>query len=189
MGRRDKDLTTQIGGVIDERLRAQQPPPSPEEVSTQILERPTETIGSIVDERLNQRDQQYQSHVTNTMTQVANLMDSNPLYNDKDLGNEVVESIKAQVQDGKVHLGVDPENAGSIILGNALADVMRKRASKKVNPLGTNTPTGGSGTLKPPAVKKKAPKVATLDERTQKMAKHWGYSQEDLAKIFPAEEK
>lgn len=190
MGRRDKELTTQIGGVIDERLtRQQQTQQTPEEVSMALSENPRAVIRAEIEAVTSEQNQQHQTHVTNTMTQIANLMDSDPLYGDEELGKDIVENIKKQVESGKVNAGMAPEQAGRLMLGDALASVHRTRAAQKINPLGTNVPTKDGSNLNPPAAKKKAIKHEQLDARTQRMADHYGYKPEDLARIFPVKEK
>jgi hypothetical protein len=125
------------------------------------------------------------THINTTMETVGSLMEADPLYSNKELGNEVVEEIKQLVKTGKINANVPAIEAGKIALGDALTNVFRKRQDTKINPLDKNTPANTGGSLTPPAG---APtpkvKVPKLDELTEKMAKKWGYKEEDLAAIY-----
>ena len=72
-----------------------------------------------------------------------------------------------------------------MLVKDALVNVYRKRAEKKVNPLGKNTPvTTPLGTVTPPApkpIKGKAPKISPM---ASEMAKKWGYKEDDLKRVF-----
>jgi hypothetical protein len=185
LGRRDKETLTQIGAIIDERLAQQQNQLSPDEISSKLLDNPRETIRSEFEAYENERNTKNTMHINTAMETVGNLMESDPLYADKDLGNEVVAEIKGLVQAGKVSMNVPAEAAGKVILADALSNVMRKRSGQKKNPLGQNAPGNTPGGITPPAAppasKKKMPK---LDDITSKMAEKWGYSQEDLDRLY-----
>jgi hypothetical protein len=119
------------------------------------------------------------------METVGNLMETDPLYKNKELGNEVVEEIKVLVNSGKINTNVPAGEAGKIMLGDALSNVFRKRQEAKTNPLNQNTPQNTGGNLTPPSTPVKAKvKIKKLDELTQKMADKWGYKDEDLEKLY-----
>lgn len=193
LGRRDKELTNYITNVIEERLKSQ---PSmsveqmAEEFSQKLHENPRKVIRAEIEAMTSEQQRFHQKQLSSTLTIIGNSMESDPLYDDKTLGNEVVDDIKEQVQQGKFDPRLNPEQSGKIMLGNALANVIRKRSRQKVNPLAKNKPGSGSKTLSPPAkTDRPRTKVAALDDQTRRMAKHWGYDEESLAKLFPAENK
>jgi len=182
LGRRDKETLSHIGNVINERLSQRQE--TPDEISTRLLENPRDVIRSEFKAYQSEMTQKQTTHLNNTMETVGQLMESDPLYTDKSLGNEVVAEIKKMVQTGKFDSDLPPNQAGKVILGDALSNVIRTRQSAKVNPLSANTAQNTSSGLQPPARSTPKPKVPKLDDVTKTMAQKWGYSEEDLAKLY-----
>jgi hypothetical protein len=184
-GRRDKDLIAHIGTVINERLTANQDQPSPEDMSSKLLDNPRDVIRSEMDAYNTERTTKETTHFNTAMETVGNLMETDPSYTDKDLGGEVVAEVKRLVQTGKIQSNIAPADAGKIMLGDALSNVIRTRQGVKTNPLGGNTPQNTTGSLNAPSTpatpKVKVPK---LDALTEKMAKKWGYKDEDLAQLY-----
>ena len=184
-GRRDKDLIAHIGTVINERLTASQNQPSPEDMSSKLLDNPRETIRSEMDAYNTERTAKETTHFNTAMETVGNLMESDPLYTDKDLGGEVVAEVKRLVQTGKILTNIAPADAGKIMLGDALSNVIRTRQGVKTNPLGGNTPQNTTGSLNAPSTPAaKKVKVPKLDSLTDKMAKKWGYTPETLEALY-----
>ena len=184
-GRRDKDLLSHIGTVIDERFTQNQEQPSTDEMSSRLLDNPRNVIRSEMDAYKAEQTTQETNHFNTAMETVGNLMEADPLYSDKTLGTEVVEEVKKLVQTGKIQKNIAPADAGRIMLGDALSNVIRTRQGVKTNPLDSNTPQNtGSSLAAPssPGVKKVA--VPKLEELTAKMSKKWGYSDEALAQLF-----
>ena len=181
LGRRDKETLNHIGNVINERLAKQE---TPDEVSSRLLENPREVIRSEMKAYENERTQTQTVHLNETMDTVGALMESDPLYTDKDLGNEVVAEIGGMVKSGKIDPELSPEAAGRVALADAVVAVFRKRAGVKTSPLSANTPTNTSTGLAPPAKATPKIKVPELDEETAKFAKKWNYSDEDLARVL-----
>jgi hypothetical protein len=181
IGRRDKDLLNQIGGIIEDRISKKVE--TPEDLSNKLLEDPVNTIKQIMSETQTAEQTKSQRHGSETLEYIGNMMDSDPLYEDKDLGGELIEEVKKQFQSGKVDTRLSPEAAAKVLQAEALSNVMRGR--KKENALVKNKPGSGAGTLTPgiPSTKK-GPKVPDLTEETKKWADKWGYSQEDLARVY-----
>ena len=71
-----------------------------------------------------------------------------------------------------------------LALADAVVSVFRKRAGAKTSPLVGNTPGNKGAGLSPPAQSTPKLKIPELDEETQKFAKKWNYSDEDLARVF-----
>jgi len=182
LGRRDKETLSHIGNVINERLSQRQE--SPDEISTRLLENPRDVIRSEFQAYQNEMTQKQTTHQNTTLETVGELMESDPLYTDKNLGNEVVAEIKKMVLSGKIDSNLPPTQAGRVILGDALANVVRMRQNAKVNPLSSNTAQNTPSGLQPPASHTKKVKVPKLDDVTKTMAQKWGYSEEDLAKLY-----
>ena len=182
LGRRDKETLSHIGNVINERLSQKQE--TPDEVSTRLLENPRDVIRSEVEAFENERTQKQTTHLNSAMETVGQLMEADPLYQDKDLGGEVVNEIKAMVKAGKVDSRIPPEHAGRIVLADAMANVFRARQGVKSNPLSKNTPANSGGTLTPPPRAAKKVKIPKLDAEAQKLVDRWGYKEEDIAKVL-----
>jgi hypothetical protein len=183
MGRRDKETMSHIGNVINERMN-QRPPETPDELSTRLLENPRDIIRSEMDVYNQERTSNETTHLNSTMENVGMLMESDPLYTDKELGNDVIGEIKTLVQTTKVDSKIPPAQASKLMLADALSNVIRKRQGIKTNPLENNKP-GNSGTnLGAPSRTTAKAKVPKLDTVTQNMADKWGYSPEDLAKLY-----
>lgn len=185
LGRRDKETLDHISSVINERLAAQaKSPETSDEMSTRLLENPREVIRSEFESYRNEMTAKETQHLDKTMNTIGGLMESDPLYTDQELGNEVVDEIKKMVQSGKIDRGLPPAQAGKIILGDALSNVFRRRQNAKVNPLSNNTPQNTGSGITPPATPPKKLKVPKLDDETKKWAEKWGYKEEDLARIY-----
>jgi hypothetical protein len=185
LGRRDKETLGHIGTMMDERLKQQQEQASPDELSSKLLENPREFIREETRRFQTEEYNQNTKHVNTTMETVGGLMESDPLYTDKDLGNEVVAEIKELVNSGKINTKVAPAEAGKLILGDALSNVVRKRQGAKTNPLSANTPGNTGSSLTPAAsTPKKKANTPKLDEYTQRMVDKWGYNEEDIQRIF-----
>lgn len=102
--------------------------------------------------------------------------------------NTLQEEILQEVNSGRVPVNrqMDPQSAAQQAVLIAKANVLTRRMTQPKNPLQnnqpSNTPRGG---VKPPEPKgKKPPKVENLSSLTKQKARQWGYSDEELAKIF-----
>lgn len=184
LGRRDKETFNHIGDMIEERIKNVQPKVSNDELSTRLLESPREFVRQEFEALQNEQTTKQTRHLNTTMETVGELMESDPLYADKDLGNEVVEEIKKMVQTGKIDYNVKANVAGKIVLADALSNVFRRRQNKKVSPLEGNKPGNGASSLTPPEESQPKVKVPKLDDVTKRMADKWGYNDEDLARVF-----
>ena len=185
LGRRDKDTLTHIGTDIDQRFTSNQNQPSPDEMSSKLLDNPRDVIRSEMDAYNTEKTTRETTHFNTAMETVGNLMESDPLYSDKDLGGEVVAEVKKLVQTGKILTNIAAADAGRIMLGDALSNVIRTRQGVKTNPLGNNTPQNTGSSLTAPSTTTAAKvKVPKLDNLTKKMADKWGYKDEDLAQLY-----
>ena len=181
LGRRDKETLNHIGNVINERLATKE---TPDEISSRLLENPRDVIRAEMQAFESERTQKQTTHLNTAMDTVGMLMEAEPMFVDKELGNEVVSYLGNMVKTGKIDSSLSPEAAGKVALSDAIVAVFRERAGIKKNPLSGNSPTNIGPGLKPsakPTVKAKVPK---LDEETAKFAKKWGYSDEDLVRVL-----
>ena len=182
IGRRDKDLFDRFGNLIDEKIP--KPRQDPTELSDALLQDPVSTIRKIVNESQSEDSRKVQNHHSQTFEYLGSMMDSDPLYQDKDLGNDLIEEVKKQFQSGKVDRSLSPRSAASVLHADALANVIRARQGKVAL---KNKPASAIGSLSPGVPgggsKIKAPK---LSPDVQKLAEKWGYKPEDLARIYGA---
>ena len=181
LGRRDKETLNHIGNVINERLATKE---TPDEISSRLLENPRDVIRAEMQAFESERTQKQTTHLNTAMDTVGMLMEAEPMFVDKELGNEVVSYLGNMVKTGKIDSSLSPEAAGKVALSDAIVAVFRERAGIKKNPLSGNSPANIGPGLKPsvkPTVKAKVPK---LDEETAKFAKKWGYSDEDLVRVL-----
>uniref|UniRef100_A0A6M3LM82 Uncharacterized protein n=1 Tax=viral metagenome TaxID=1070528 RepID=A0A6M3LM82_9ZZZZ len=191
-GRRDKDLFDSLGNLIDSRLRSNQPPPVPSPPSdpATILENPDawaeaklrEAFPRILDQEVQRRTQQDTQHTSEVVRQAGAIMDSDPLFQDKELGSEVIAEIQKNFNTVR---GLQPNVAAQLLVSNAVSAAFRKRTLTKTNPLAGNRPvTGPMGTVKPPVAPVAKPKPVKLSEEAAALAKRWNYSAEDISKVF-----
>jgi hypothetical protein len=191
-GRRDKDLFDSLGNLIDSRLRAVQPLPLPSVPSdpATILENPDawaeaklrEAFPRILDQEVQRRTQQDTQHASEVVRHTGMLMDSDPLFQDKELGGEVIGEIQKNFNTVR---GLNPDVAAQLLISNAVAAVYRKKTITKTNPLAGNRPaTGPIGTVKAPVALVAKPKPIKLSDAAMELKKRWNYTDEDLAKVF-----
>jgi len=180
IGRRDKELFDRFGNLIEEKIPKQIQDPS--ELSDALLQDPVSTIRKIVNESQSEDSRRLQSHHSQTFEYLGSMMDSDPLYQDKELGNDLIEEVKKQFQSGKIDATLAPKSAASVLHADALANVLRARQGKVAL---KNKPAAAIGSLAPGAPggasKIKAPK---LSPDVQKLADKWGYKPEDLARVY-----
>ena len=182
LGRRDKDLLSQVGSIIDERLQSLKPK---EEEPDFDFENPSGQVRNIVDQALTEREMVQQRFQQDMVSKIADVMDAEPLYKDQELGNEVLAEIKKNF--GNVRKDLPTDAAAELLVSNAHRAVSRRRARAKNKPLAGNTkvtqPIGG---LKPSGgAKPKAVEHADVSDLTKQWAKKWGYSDEDMATLYP----
>lgn len=182
LGRRDKALLDNMGELIDQRVRKITPEPVSSSPDT-VFDNPDQWFQSKY-QHMKETETQEQINYNNTMFKTAgNLMDTDPLFADQELGKEVIEEVKkiAPTIDRRTPADV----AGNLLVKDALVNVYKKRASAKVNPLGKNTPTKTPlGTITPPAPTPPKGKPLKLSPLATEMAKKWGYKEDDLKKVF-----
>jgi len=186
-GRRDKDLFDNLGNLIDTRLSNIRPPePPPPATDVNIFDDPDRwaktVVPRIIDEEVNRRTKADQNFTSEVIRIAGKAMDSDPLYADAALGKEVVEEIQ------KNFSSLDKRNrpeveAERLVLRSYQA--VQRRKMQKQNALSDNKPANAPiGTVSPPAKTATKPASVNLSKEAAALAKRWGYSQEELAKVF-----
>ena len=181
LGRRDKETLNRLSEVIDQKLSR---PETPDEISTRLLENPRDVIRSEFKAMQNEETQQHTVHLNSTMDSIGMLMEADPLYTDKALGDEVVAQLGDMVKTGKIDSSLHPDAASKVALAEAVTAVFRKRAGTKTSPLAGNKPKNTGSGLKPGTPTSYKPKVPKLDAETAKWAKKWNYSDEEIARVL-----
>jgi hypothetical protein len=194
MGRRDRDLIDNISNIIDARVRSITPqytPPVPQTTDpATLLENPDAwaesklraAVPQMLDQEIARRTQAEQSYTSSIIKTAGQIMDSDPLFEDRDFGAEVVAEVQKQF--GSIDKRLPPEIGAQMLINNSIASVYRRKTMAKTNPLAGNTPGRAPAMQTPPvasAPKVKAPKMSAT---AAQMAKRWGYKDEDLAKLF-----
>jgi hypothetical protein len=193
LGRRDKDLIDNIGNLIEQRLKTAVPAPQTTEKTdiNSLLENPDAwaesklrtVVPQIFDQELQRRTKAEQQYTTELIKNAGSIMDSDPLFNDKEFGKQVIEEVQKGF--GSLDKRLPPDVNAQLVINNAITSVYRKQALTKKNALAGNQPGKTVGTITPPATQKTTVKAPKLSDTAQSLAKRWGYSNEDLAKLFP----
>ena len=173
IGRRDTDLFEKIKTV-------QAPPADPSESRDKLLENPE----GFFNEMLNRKEQQTSAYMSSVVTGAGSLMEVDPLFKDRDFGNEVVKEITKIAQN--VDKSLPTKIASERLVSEATLAVIRRQKATPTNPLAENKPTGGLGSVSPPSgASKKAVKAPKISGMAKKYADKWGYTPEKLAELFP----
>ena len=183
-GKRDQTLMERMGQMVEERVAQRPPAEKAEEVS--VFDDPDgwfQKKYTTYQQQQTQMTQKFNQDVLNTAGQI---MDSDPLFQDEKLGKEVVEEIKQSFQ--TIDRNVPANVAGRLLVNEAVKNVYTKRRQTKTNPFeGKQPPKGPLGTVTPPSGQTPPVKPKKLDDMTAKLAKRWGYTEDQLAKLFPEE--
>jgi hypothetical protein len=181
-GQREKALFDSIGNLIEARLPKQASQP---EENVTIEENPEawarKIVPQILDDVLIQKTKAEQTFNASLIQETAALMEADPLFRDQTLGNEVVQEIQRNFGVAK---GLNPKVGAELLVGKALREVTRHRSLAKTNPLAGNQPVKGPmGTVTAAPVKPNV-KPVKLTEEAENLKKRFGYSEEDIARIF-----
>jgi hypothetical protein len=180
IGRRDAELFQRLE---QQKYQAPVPQKDPETLRNELLDDPEAFISQALSRTISKMDQQNKTFTQSVFSQAGQLMETDPLFADKDLGNEVIKEIQGMA--GRVDMGLPPHIAAKQLVSDATLAVIRRKKATPVNPLARNTPVRTPvGGVSPPAAPKQTAKVPALSERTAALAKRWGYKSDDLAKIF-----
>lgn len=193
-GRRDKELLDAVGNMINQRIPQQQQTQQPFQPSdpASILENPdawvAQRIQQLAPQVLNQEisrvtaaERNYQSALIQSTGQI---MDSDPLFNDKAFGQEVIQEIQREF--GNINKGLPPDINARLLVSNAVTNIYRRKAGEKTNALAGNTGVKGgvggitAGASQPPSKSK----PIKLSPDAQRLAQRWGYKEEDLQRVF-----
>lgn len=201
IGRRDKDLMDNLGNLINSRIPPpQQQPPAPPVDAAAILERPdaamqqmgyvkASDIPRIINDTIGQQTAAEQRYNAEVVQQTAALMDADPIFQGeegKKLGAEAIEEIQKGFR--TLDKRLPPQIAAQLLLNGAVAGVSRKRILTKPNAFAGKTPVKGPmGTVTPPVATPAKAKAPKLSADAAALAKRWGYSEEDISKVFASE--
>lgn len=189
IGRRDKALSEQIGGVIDGlrneiyELKSGRggkavEPESGKDAFDAFVENPSRWLDMEISRRQNAAAQRSQTVIAHA----ARLMETDPIFEDRDFGREVIGEM-ANVM-GDIPQNSSPDVAAKLLVSEALRSLVRKRAATPKNAYAGRGPSGGAGGVKPPGAPASKPRVPKLSPEVRRLAKAWNYSEEDLARLY-----
>jgi hypothetical protein len=190
-GQRDKDLLNTIGGMIDQKFsqtkRIEQEPPNvssilddPEAWLDQRIREKAPRVMLEEVERATTAERNYNSSIIQVAGQ---MMDNDPLFKDRDFGAEVIKEIQQQF--GGLNKQLHPNVNAQLLINSAVVNVYRKRAGQNTNALSGNTGVkSGVGGVKPGNVVPLKSKPVKLSPDAEKLARRWGYKEDDLARVF-----
>jgi len=175
-GRRDKELFDQINA----KFQAFQ---KPAEVKDFDFENASQSVKELVSAELSQREQAVKNFHQNVVNEAGYLMETDELFDDKELGDEVVEQFKKEFT--KADLTLPPKAAAKILIGDCYKKVMQKRGSKKTTGLDKNKPQKGLKTVDA-SVKstKKSFNKDKMSEAAKNFGKNLGLKDADYDRIF-----
>ena len=182
-GRRDAELREEFQRqqqALLERISQQQPAAAQERVPD-----PSEDADAWFEYKARKIEQSKQDFYTKARRTAAEIITSDPLTaQDPRIGEE----IAAQILSGATPLDINlpPQVAAENAVIRAKSNVLTNRMLNRPNPLEKNSPSAvPKGGVRPPAARTKAtPKIGKVSDLTMQKAKQWGYSPEDLARVF-----
>lgn len=194
IGRRDADLLDKIGRMVESRMQGVaatnpnggQGDGSPGPSGPDIFEDPGAWFEQSMTRWEQQQASQYRQFNDTTIRHAAKIMEMEPLCKDPEFGKKVVQEIYDIF--GQVNRKLPPEAAADSLVKTAITNVVRsKLPGQPTNALSKNSPTNVPlGTLSGDSAKTKTPPAQKVEisDLAQQYAAKWGYSNEDLQKVF-----
>lgn len=192
LGRREAENTDKIlrrvAEIVDPIRRTQQPaqPQAPTIDTAQFLENPEAALANLVpkliDKEVSRRTLAENAFSQDVIRHAANLMESDPLFTDKALGNEVVQEITKTFSN--LDRNLPPQTAARLLVADAYKSVASKRMAVRTNPLASNRPQKGIGTVTSPSPPKETPKPIKMDAETKRIAEMFGNTDDEIRKYL-----
>ena len=190
MGRREKEFSDNIlrnvTQVLDQRLsQFQQPNVEPTDVAS-VLDNPDawleKSVPRIIDKEIGRRTRADQNFTAEIIRHAGVQMDSDPLFENKDLGAEVIGEIQKNFS--SIDKRMPPALAAKMLINDAVSSVYRKKMGTRTNPLAGNKPGNVTGTIKPPA--RQTPQAAPikLDDMAKKVANWFGNTDKEISEML-----
>jgi hypothetical protein len=188
-GRRDKELLDTIGGLIDQKFQRTQQVVEPTETASILddpdgwAERKIRQLAPRVMYEEQTRATTEQNNYNSALIQHAGrMMDSDPLFTDKEFGGQVIQEI--QTQFGTINKQLPPDVNAQLLINSAVANIYRKKGVK-TNALSGNTGVKtGVGGVSPSGKASTPAKAPKLSPDAQRLAQRWNYKAEDLERVF-----
>lgn len=191
-GRRDKELLDAVGNMINQRLpQVVQRSIDPSDAATVfdnpdawIAKKIQEMTPQVLNQEINRATAAERNYTSALIQHAGQIMDGDPLFNDKTFGQEVIQEIQREF--GNVNKGLPPDINARLLVSNAVTNIYRRKAGEKTNALAGNTGVkSGVGGVKPGATAlPNRGKAIKLSPDAQKLAQRWGYKEEDLQRVF-----
>jgi len=191
-GRRDKELLGTFEQLVNQRIAGlRQPASTPSDPAT-ILDNPdawvTQRIQQIAPQvlhnEINRVTAAEQNYTAALIQHAGQMMDGDPLFADKSLGNEVIAEIQKGF--GSVNKNLPPNINAQLLISNAVTNIYRRNAGQKTNALAGNKGVKvGVGGVKAGTPSKSSKRIIEkLDPDAARLAKMWNYKEEDLQRAF-----
>lgn len=179
LGRRDKDLIDAIERKFESKLESVKPKQK-EEFN---FEDPLPQIETHVRNILTQEQRKEYEYTQSVVNAAGRLMETDDLFEDAELGNEVVEVIKSDI--GRIKKNVPPDIAAELLVSNALKKVYKARKGQKKTAFDGKKPTGEKlGSVTPSTSTDKKEKMPKMSDLAGRMVKTWNYSPDDVKRIL-----
>lgn len=191
MGRREKEFSDNIlrnvTQVLESRLSQLQPrPPEPVTEIATVLDNPDawleKTIPKVLEKERTRVAQANQNFTSEIIRHAGRQMDSDPLFENKELGAEVIAEIQKNF--GSVDKRVPPDIAARMLVNDAVTNIYRRKISTKPNPLAGNTPGKVVGTITPPARQAPQATPVKLDDMAKKVAAWFGNTDKEISEML-----
>lgn len=191
MGRREKEFSDNIlrnvTQVLDQRLSQirPEPAPTPTDVAS-VFDNPDawleKSVPKIFEKEITRRSNAEKSFTAEIIRHAGQQMDSDPLFENKEFGNEVIGEIQRNF--GSIDKRMPADLAARMLVTDAVTNIYRKKIGTKQNPFSGNKPGNVQGTIKAPvkSVAKEPP--IKLDNMAKKVAEWFGNTEEDVRKML-----
>jgi len=189
MGRRDKALadtiTKNFDSIVEKKMKAytHAEPKEPAEFDWQ---NPQQAIRQVFTELKQEETQQERHFKENLLNGVGGYMDNNPLFQDKELGQAVLQTVLENVKAGNLRTDIAPDIAGQMLVQDATMSVIAAQKKNSNALSGRPLPNAPNGSVNAPAGggPKQEIRMPKLSAEAQKLVDRFGYSAEEVTKIL-----
>lgn len=184
-----ENILRNVSQIIDQRLAQVSPAGSPApdtfDAAT-FLDNPDAALRTIIPkilhEEINRQSTAEQGYNTALVQHVGQMMDTNPLFKDKQLGGEVLSELTQRMRN--VDRSLPPQRIAKELISDSYMSVVSKRMAVGQNALAGNTPQKGIGGIGPPARRAGTAPPIKLDDQSKKVAAWFGNTDEDVRNML-----
>jgi hypothetical protein len=186
LGRREAENTDKIlrrVAEIVEPIRRTQQPAEPAIDGGSILDNPEAVIERVIDKVATKRSAAENLYANELVRHAVRIMDSNTLFKkDRTLGEEVAKEV---IENAKsINKSLPPDVAADLLISKSHLNVVTRHANARINPLASNRPQKGIGTVTAPVTPKETPKPIKMDAETKRIAEMFGNTDDEIRKYL-----